>query len=104
MVDVMIEMMCSVNFQLQCFGSSSHLKKKFGQGFTILTKIPATGKNEEEYNDEDDGEAAADNKNGSNNDNDDEDEDEGDEDDEDDEDEDEDGEDACEFEADDLSL
>ena len=52
MVDVMIEMMCSVNFQLQCFGSSSHLKKKFGQGFTILTKIPATGKNEEEYNDE----------------------------------------------------
>jgi len=32
-----------VNGQFQCFGSSSHLKKKFGQGFTILTKIPATG-------------------------------------------------------------
>ena len=29
----------------QCFGSSSHLKNKFGKGFTILTKIPATGKN-----------------------------------------------------------
>ena len=101
---MMIEMMCSVNFQLQCFGSSSHLKKKFGQGFTILTKIPATGKNEEEYNDEDVGEAEADDKNGDNNDNLDEDEDEGDEDDEDNEDEDEDGQNACEFEADDVSL
>ena len=40
---LMIKTMCSVNFQSQCFGSSSHLKKKFGQGFTILTKIPATG-------------------------------------------------------------
>jgi ATP-binding cassette subfamily A (ABC1) protein 3 len=32
-----------VNGQFQCFGSSSHLKAKFGQGFTILTKIPPTG-------------------------------------------------------------
>ena len=36
---------------LQCFGSSSHLKNKFGQGFTILTKIPATGKNGGKYKD-----------------------------------------------------
>ena len=72
---MMIKIMCGVNFQLQCFGSSSHLKKKFGQGFTILTKIPATGKNDVEYNDKDDGEAEADDKNGGNNDNEDEDED-----------------------------
>ena len=36
---------------LQCFGSSSHLKNKFGQGFTILTKIPATGRNGDKYKD-----------------------------------------------------
>ena len=35
--------MFNLLFKLQCFGSSSHLKNKFGQGFTILTKIPATG-------------------------------------------------------------
>ena len=32
-----------VNGQFQCFGSVPHLKSKFGQGFTILTKLPATG-------------------------------------------------------------
>ena len=40
--------MCNLENKLQCFGSSSHLKNKFGQGFTILTKIPATGNHEKE--------------------------------------------------------
>ena len=40
--------MCNLEIKLQCFGSSSHLKNKFGQGFTILTKIPATGNHEKE--------------------------------------------------------
>ena len=42
-VTMMMMRMLIVHFQ--CFGSSSHLKNKFGKGFTILTKIPATGKN-----------------------------------------------------------
>ena len=42
-VTMMMMQMLIVHFQ--CFGSSSHLKNKFGKGFTILTKIPATGKN-----------------------------------------------------------
>ena len=41
-VTMMMMRMLIVHFQ--CFGSSSHLKNKFGKGFTILTKIPATGK------------------------------------------------------------
>ena len=49
MVYMMVKMMSSLRSQLQCFGSSSHLKNKFGQGFTLLTKIPATGEIEEEY-------------------------------------------------------
>ena len=42
---VMVIMMLMLIVHFQCFGSSSHLKNKFGKGFTILTKIPATGKN-----------------------------------------------------------
>ena len=41
----MVIMMRMLIVHFQCFGSSSHLKNKFGKGFTILTKIPATGKN-----------------------------------------------------------
>ena len=40
----MVIMMMMLIVHFQCFGSSSHLKNKFGKGFTILTKIPATGK------------------------------------------------------------
>ena len=39
----MMMMMQMLIVHFQCFGSSSHLKNKFGKGFTILTKIPATG-------------------------------------------------------------
>ena len=40
----MVVMVRMLIVHFQCFGSSSHLKNKFGKGFTILTKIPATGK------------------------------------------------------------
>ena len=45
MLIAMVIMMRMLIVHFQCFGSSSHLKNKFGKGFTILTKIPATGKN-----------------------------------------------------------
>ena len=45
MLIAMVMMMRMLIVHFQCFGSSSHLKNKFGKGFTILTKIPATGKN-----------------------------------------------------------
>ena len=32
-----------VNGQFQCFGTNNHLKNKFAQGFTILTKLKAAG-------------------------------------------------------------
>jgi len=32
-----------VNGQFQCFGTNSHLKNKFAQGFTILTRLKAAG-------------------------------------------------------------
>ena len=34
-----------VNGQFQCFGTNTHLKNKFAQGFTILTKLKASGNN-----------------------------------------------------------
>ena len=33
-----------VNGQFQCFGPTRYLKNKFGQGFTILTKLDTQGK------------------------------------------------------------
>ena len=32
-----------VNGQFQCFGTTTHLKNKFAQGFTILTRLKQTG-------------------------------------------------------------
>ena len=37
-----------VNGQFQCFGPTRYLKNKFGQGFTILTKLDTQGKSSEE--------------------------------------------------------
>eukprot|EP00092_Neocalanus_flemingeri_P060351 GFUD01072319.1.p1 GENE.GFUD01072319.1~~GFUD01072319.1.p1 ORF type:complete len:1563 (-),score=388.51 GFUD01072319.1:54-4385(-) len=36
-----------VNGQFQCFGTNSHLKNKFAQGFTILTKLKGAGTGDE---------------------------------------------------------
>ena len=37
-----------VNGQFQCFGPTRYLKNKFGQGFTILTKLDTNGKSAQE--------------------------------------------------------
>jgi ABC-type multidrug transport system ATPase subunit len=43
-----------VNGQFQCFGSNTHLKNKFAQGFTILTRLKATGTDAADHEDIDD--------------------------------------------------
>ena len=37
-----------VNGQFQCFGPTRYLKNKFGQGFTLLTKLDTSGKSGQE--------------------------------------------------------
>ena len=37
-----------VNGQFQCFGPTRYLKNKFGQGFTLLTKLDTSGKTGQE--------------------------------------------------------
>ena len=37
-----------VNGQFQCFGPTRYLKQKFGQGFTILTKLNTQQQNNDE--------------------------------------------------------
>jgi len=38
-----------VNGQFQCFGTTTHLKNKFAQGFTILTRLKQTGVDVEDH-------------------------------------------------------